>query len=383
MKPGSAIAAPIRLAFFVDSMEIGGSELNAIRTLERLDRSRFDLTIYHMGSRGPLLDRYAALGLPRVHVPVRSFKRPGAIAQGLRVMRSLRRRRIQILHAHDIYSNIFAIPWARLARTPVVIASRRWQLAVPSRTHVVANRIVSRWATRVLANSEAVAQTLRQEDGIPASRISVIPNFVGPEAFEPYPEAAKGELFTRLGIPDSALVIGVVARLSPAKDQATLLQAFSEPARKDPRLHLLLVGSGPTGVSLAAQVSALGLDGRVHFAGTLPNIPNPHSLLDISVLCSVTEGFPNAVIEAMAAGRPVIATAVGGTPEALDDGQEGLLVPPRDAATLARALQRLIDSFELRHRFGEAGRARAERVYGAAGVIGRLEDWYRSLLGEA
>jgi glycosyltransferase involved in cell wall biosynthesis len=335
-----------------------------------------------MGSRGPLVERYAALGLPRVHVPVKSFKRPGAVVQGLRVLRSLRRRRIQILHAHDIYSNIFAVPWARLARTPVVIASRRWQLAVPSRSHVVANRMVSRWATGVLANSEAVAQTLRQEDGISASRINVIPNFVGPEAFEPYPEGAKRQLFARLGIPDGAFVVGVVARLSPAKDHATLLEAVSEPFRKDPGLHLLLVGSGPTEDRLAAQASALGLAGRVHFAGTLPNIPNPHSLLDISVLCSVTEGFPNAVIEAMAAGRPVVATAVGGTPEALDDGQEGLLVPPADVPALRQSLQQLIDSVELRQRFGAAGRARAARVYRADVVIGRLEDWYRTLLGE-
>ena len=383
MKEPSASAMPIRLAFFVDSMEIGGSELNAIRTLERLDRSRFDLTVYHLGSRGPLLERYAALGVPRVHLPLKSFKRPSAFAQGLRLMRSLRRRRIQVLHSQDIYSNIFAIPWARLARTPVVIASRRWQFAVPSRTHVVANRLVSRWATGVLANSEAVAETLRREDGLAASRINVIPNFVGPEAFQPYPEQQKRQLFARLGIPDSALVVGVVARLSEAKDHASLLRALAGPLQSDPRLHLLLVGSGPTREDLAAQAASQGLTARVHFAGTLPNIPNPHGLLDISVLCSVTEGFPNAVIEAMAAGRPVIATAVGGTPEALEDQREGLLVPPRDVPALTRALQLLIDDPERRQRYGVAGRTKAGQRYRADVVIDRLAAWYRTLLAEA
>src|ERR1041385_715723 len=133
--PTNPRRGPIRLAFFVDSMEIGGSELNAIRTLERLDRCRFELTVFRLGSEGPLLPRYEALGAPLVHVSLRSFKNPSVGRAGLRLVGELRRRRVEILHSKDIYSNIFSVPWPRCAGTPVVIASRRWEHAVPSRSH--------------------------------------------------------------------------------------------------------------------------------------------------------------------------------------------------------------------------------------------------------
>lgn len=370
----------IRLAYFVDSMEIGGSELNAIRTLEQLDRSRFDLTVFHLGSRGPLLERYADLGVPMVRVSLKNFKHPSALGAGWRLVRELRRRRVQILHSHDIYSNIFSVPWARLAGTPVVIASKRWQGAVPSRTHVIANRIACRLATRVLANSEAVARSLVEEDRISPSRIQVIPNFVGPEAFQEYPAERRNDLFASLGIPPGALVLGVVGRLSPVKDHATLLKAVTPLCAAHAELHLLLIGDGPERAALGAQAAAGGIAEKVHFAGTLPNHPNPHGLLDISVLPSRTEGFPNAVIEAMAAGRPVVATAVGGTPEAVEPGRTGLLVPSGDEHSMARALQQLLDSPEQRRAFGESGRERARASYLVDAVLERLSDWYASLL---
>src|SRR4026207_2129118 len=139
----NARRTPIRLAFFVDSMDVGGSELNAIRTLERLDRSRFALSGFHTGWQGPLLARYQELGVPMHRVRIRGFRRPETLLSGIRLARTLRRERIEILHAHDIYSNILAIPFGRLARVPVVIASRRWLGAVPGPGHVVAYRPAS------------------------------------------------------------------------------------------------------------------------------------------------------------------------------------------------------------------------------------------------
>lgn len=373
----------VRLAYFVDSMEVGGSELNAVRTLECLDRSRFDLTVFHMGARGPLLERYAALALPMVRVAVTSFKHPSVLVAGLRFVGELRRRRIQILHSHDIYSNIFSIPWAKVAGTPVAIASKRWHGAVPGRLHVVANGIASRYATRVLANSEAVVRSLVEEDRVAKSRIEMIPNFVGPEAFAEYPPAGRRELFSRSGIPANALTVGVVARLAAVKDHAMLLRAASRIVHAHPEVHFVLIGDGPERAALFAQARAAGIAARVHFLGTLPNTPNPHGLLDISVLPSRTEGFPNAVVEAMAAGRPVVATAVGGTPEAVVEGRTALLVPPGDDSSMAKAVQTLIESPGQRDAFGAAGRERARTRYYVDVVLDRLSDWYASLLPSA
>src|SRR5688572_11188021 len=358
----------MRLAYFVDSMEVGGSELNAIRTLEHLDRSRFEVTVFHLGFRGPLLPRYAALGVPMVRVALKSFKHPTAFTAGLKFMRELRRRRIQLLHSHDIYSNIFAIPWARLAGTPVVLASKRWHHAVPSRTHAMANRIVSRMATRVLANSNAVADSLAREDGIPPSRITVIPNFVEVEAFDAYPQAERNQTLAELGIPRGALVLGVVARLSPVKNHAMLLRAAIPLCAAHTDLHVLFIGEGPCRAVLESQAQTSGLGDRVHFAGTLPNLPNPHGLLDISVLPSLTEGSPNSIVEAMAAGRPVVASAVGGVTEMVVVNHTGLLVPSDDDTAMAQALQQLIASPEKRRAFGAAGRERARTEYHVSAV---------------
>jgi len=373
----------VRLAFFVDSLHTGGSELNAIRTLERLDRSRFDITVFHLGAEGPLRARYSALGVPMVRVALRSFHHPSALRAGWRLLRELRARRIQVLHSHDIYSNIFAVPWARLAGTPVVIASKRWHHAVPSRLHAAANRLASRWATAVLANSEAVARSLREEDGVAARRIAVIPNFVDAEAFAPVaPESRAGRL-AAWGIPAEARVVGVVARLSEVKDHATFLRAMVPVVQRHPDVHGLLLGEGPHRPAIEALVGQLELSGRVHLAGEVAHSPNPHGWLDLSVLASRTEGFPNSLVEAMAAGRPVVATRVGGVPDAVISGQTGLLVPPGDPAALAAALGELLDDPAGAAALGAAGRLRAEALFHVDRVIPRLEAWYESLLATA
>lgn len=372
--------ARIRLAYLVDSMEVGGSELNAIRTLEQLDRARFELSVIHLGAEGPLTPRYQALGIPRTQLSFRSFKHPSALGAGLRLRRVLKRDRVQILHSHDIYSNIFGVPWARLARTPVIIVSKRWQFSVPSRQHLLVNRLAMRWATNALANSQVVARTLVEEEGVRAGRIQVIPNFVGDDAFVPYSPVERARLLEGLKLPPDAFVIGVVARLSPVKDHRTLLQAFARLSSAHPRVHALLIGEGPCRAALEAQAQELRLTDRVHFAGRLSSSPNPHGLLDISVLPSSSEGFPNAVVEAMAAGKPVVATDVGGVREAVVDGEVGKLVPPGDPVALAAGLEALLSNPALAKACGERGRERARRLYYVDSVLGKLMEWYASLL---
>ena len=370
----------IRLAYVVDSMEIGGSELNAVRTLEGLDRDRFDLTLFHLGQSGPLVPRYTALGLPLIPVPIRGFLHSSFVRSGRVLATELRLRQIQILHSHDIYSNIFAIPWGLLARTPVLIASKRWHKAVPSRLHRTANRLATRSATRVLANSLFVARTLAEEDGVAADRIQVIPNFLTPDAFAPGARADRDALYARLGIPRTAIVVGVVARLSPIKGQEVAIDAFARLAAGRPDTHLLLIGEGPSRESLEAQVRALRLDTRVHFAGRLAGPGNLHDYLDISVLPSLSEGSPNALIEAMAAGRPVVASAVGGVPDAIEHDVTGLLVSPGDPERLAGALTRLLERPDLAARLGGLAREAARSSYSSRTVLGLLMNWYESLV---
>jgi glycosyltransferase involved in cell wall biosynthesis len=164
------------------------------------------------------------------------------------------------------------------------------------------------------------------------------------------------------------------------KDHASLLRAAARLRAAHPKLRVLLVGDGPSRGELETLAASLGITYIVTFAGERLGGGNYHHAFDVSVLCSLSEGFPNAIVEAMAAARPVAATAVGGSVDAVEDGVTGLLVPPSSPDALAGALDRLLGSAELRRDFGVAGRDRARARYAASNVLASLETLYDDLL---
>lgn len=380
---GAGRGARVKVAFVIDNMRRGGTELNAIRTAERLDHDRFDLRMLCLDPDGPLADRYRALGVPVLGLPVDSLYGPSMLATGLRFARYLRRERIQIVHAHDMYSNIFASIWGRVARVPVIIASRRWWHSLPNRKLRLGNRVAFRLADAVLANSAAVARTVHEEAGIAPSNVWTVTNFADEDAFRALTPAERA--LTRRGwrVPDDALVVGCVARLDPVKDHATLVRAMATLRASGRRAHLVLVGDGETRRPLEALVAELGLQEGVTFVGELRDGRNHHRAFDVSVLCSLSEGFPNTLVEAMAAARPVVATAVGGSVDAVVDGETGILVAPGSPDALAAALARLCDDPDERARLGRAGHERARLLYDPTRTVAALEAMYDRLLAEA
>ena len=373
----------VRVVFVIDNMRFGGTELNAVRTAERLDRGRFDLRVVCLGDPGPLTERYRAMGVPVVGFRLRSLYGASMLTAGLGFARYLRREGVQIVHAHDMYSNIFATIWARVARTSAIVASRRWWHSLPNRKLQLGNRAAFRLADAVLANSPEVARSVREEAGIAAGKVTTVTNFVDEAAF-----AAPGTLelaATRRAwrVPAGSVVVGCVARLDPVKDHATLLRSVQVLRARYPTLHLVLIGDGPERETLEALTGALGLEDAVTFVGEVRDGRNHHHGFDISVLSSHSEGFPNTLVEAMAAGRPVVATAVGGSVDAVVEGETGLLVRPGSPEQLADSLARLIESPALRQRLGDGGRARAAALYGARDTVARLERMYDDLLTSA
>ena len=363
-------------------MDVGGSELNAVRTAEHLDRNRFDLRVACLRVDGPLRDRYRDIEVPVLHFPVRSFRGSSMATTGWRFAKYLRRERIQIVHSHDMYSNLFAVPWARLARGPVTIASRRWWYSLPSARLRMANTVAFRMAHSVLANSPQVGQSVREADGVAPDRIRVVTNFASDHAFTVLPSEVRTELRRDLGIPEGRIVVGCVGRLVPVKDHSTLLRAFALTLTSNPNVHLLIVGDGPCRASLVALADDLALGSAVTFAGQRLDTLNYYQLCDVSALASESEGFPNTLVEAMAARCPVVATNVGGNVDAVIDGDTGFLVPVGDVKGFADALDRLVRSPSLRSRMGAAGRDRAETNYRASAVIPSLEDMYDDLLAK-
>src|SRR5215469_2827831 len=204
---------PVRVGHCIDSFEIGGTELNAVRTVEALDLRRFQVTIFHLHRTGPLRARYEALGLQLQHLPIGRLYAPRTAAQGVRFLRLLRREGIEIVHTHDVYTNIFAAPWARLAGCRV-IASRRWLDALPRPGLGPLNRYSYRFAHRVVVNSSLVARLMIDTERVPAERVVELPNFLEERAFQRVAGELRSARRRRWGVPADAFLIGTVARLA-------------------------------------------------------------------------------------------------------------------------------------------------------------------------
>ena len=373
-----ALERPVHVVFSIDTMSVGGTEMNAVRTAERIDRSRFRVTVVTLRGEGPLAERYERAGIPIVRFPIHSLFGPATVRQGMRLAHFLKRERVSIVHSHDQYSNFFSTLSARYARVPVTIASKRWLHWSPR--YQMVNAVGFRAATRVLANSPLVARSLGDDDRLSARRIVVVPNFVDDAAFTP-PSTAVIEAWRReFDIPADAAVIGIIASLQAIKDHATLIRAMAMLVPKWPKLCLVIVGEGALLSTLRQQAAELGIANAVRFAGLRPQHPSFHYLFDISVLSSVSEGFPNSLVEAMAAGRPIVASRVGGVPDAVRDGENGLLVPAGNAEAFANALSSLLADRPRADAMGREGARRAATEYAATVVIGGLERLYDQLL---
>jgi glycosyltransferase involved in cell wall biosynthesis len=368
----------MRLGYCIDSFDIGGTELNAVRTVEALDRRRFQLTVFHLQETGPLRARYEALGLQLLHLPIGRLYSPRTARQGVRFLRLLRREGIEVVHTHDVYTNIFAAPWARLAGCGV-IASRRWLDAIPRPALAPLNRYSYWFAHRVVVNSSVAARVVIDTERVPAARVVELPNFLEERAFHHIGGELRSARRLSWGVPPGAFVIGTVARLAPVKNHVMVLRALQ---RLEEDVHLVLIGAGPSRRELEELARQLHLDRRVHFTGELLEAENLHQFFDLSVLCSRSEGFPNAIIEALAVGCPVVATPVGGVPEVIVDRETGLLVPVDQDDALAASVQELRRDTALRRRLSEAGRACARGRYHQTVVIARLEALYQDLARE-
>lgn len=366
----------IRIAFCIDSLSRGGTELNALRTAEALDPGRFELYIIHLQPDGPLRERYEKLGVRMAHFPIRNLYSTRTALQGMRLARLLRSWGADITHTHDIYTNIFVAPWARLLSRTIVIASRRWWYEAPRPGLVNINRWSYLFSHRIVANSSAVARLLTGEERVPPRKVVEIPNFLQESAFEPVDEASRISQRRAWGLPDDAFAVATVARLVPVKNHDLLLKAT---ARLDSRFHLVLIGDGPSRGELEEVAQRSGIASRVHFVGELISPVNLHQFVDVSVLCSTSEGFPNALIEAMAAARPVVATPVGGVTDVVTNNVTGILVPLGDEEPLAQALWKLEADPLFRKRLGEAGRAVVRMKFHQQIVIERLTALYEML----
>lgn len=369
-------SGPVRVAWVLDNMGSGGTELNAIRVAERLDRERVDLRVVCIGSDGPTRARYEAAGCPVEFMPLASLYAPSTFATGRRFAKWLRAEQIDVVHAHDVYSNIFALPWARSSRSATVVGSRRWWFGPARRAHQIANRWAYRFAHLILVNAPGLRDVVQKKESVPPERVVYVPNFVEEDAFA---TAAPSDIEAErvaFGLDGHRDTIGIVANLRPEKDHPTLFEAVRALVDQGRDVQLAVIGDGESRGELEGVVERLDLGDHVVFTGHRPSRPNLHRLFDVTVLCSLTEGFPNTVLEAMAAGTPVVATDVGGIPGVLEPAGGGVLVPPGDPSALATAIAALLDEPDARRALGRKGAAAARATYHEDEVVERWHALY-------
>lgn len=364
--------------FYTDSRVLGGAENAMFMLLESLDPAawRTTLLLDDAPEVEPLERRGLELGVPVRRVP----PLPLGIAGARRVptlARLLRAERAQVFHAH--MSSPVACKWALaaalLARVPAVLGtvqvgeyeppdrSARWQL-----------QALARGVGRYLAVSRDIATELVDRLGWPAEKVEVSYNAVDLERFA---VRAPSGLRAELDAVDRPLIL-TAARLDPQKGHPFLLEALVQV----PDAVLALAGDGPERERLERLAADLGVAERVRFLGRRDDVPELLAACDVFALPSLYEGSSLAVLEAMAAGRPIVSSAIGGTDELIEDGVCGLLVAPRDSAALAAALRRLLDDSPLRERFAAAARARVERDLTRERMAERVTGVYADLLGE-
>jgi glycosyltransferase involved in cell wall biosynthesis len=374
----------IRLLKIVPTLRYGGTERQFMTLGASLDASRFRVELACLRPGGGLAADAVRHGLPVDTYDIGPFHSARTLKLQTKLARDIARRRIDVVHAYNFYGNVFAIPPARLAGAPVVLASIRDCGPYLSPMQLRVQRLVCRAATRVVVNANAVRDWL-VADGYDADRIVVIPNGVDLDRFQAPVDAAA--VRAGLGVGPGVPLVTVVSRVTHLKGLEGFINAAAMLAERYPRVRFVVAGEPAPGdgaylASLQRLAAGLGIGDRVVFAGLCRDVPALLAASTVAVMPSLNEALSNALLEALAAGVPMVATRVGGTPEAMTDGESGLLVAPGDVRALAIGIGCLLDDGERAAALGRAARRVIEKRFSLPKMVAATERLYEDLLRE-
>jgi glycosyltransferase involved in cell wall biosynthesis len=368
-----------RLLVVVDEMEVGGSQRQIVHLLTGIDRSKWQPELVYFRQPSFLLDRLREAG-----IPVRCLRKQGRIDPtfALGLARLLRRGRYDLVHAFSLTAEIWTLAASRtLRRPPPLVSSVRSMNLDASRWHWGLKRLVLRGSAATIANAHAAARAASLRAGWPLENFDVIGNGVGLP--EPMPEAERQGLRQAVGVPEGRVFALFVGRLTAVKNIPALLSATAAlPPGQRP--WVALAGDGPQRHALMRQVRRDGLGDDVHLLGERNDVAALMQAADFLVLCSHQEGMSNAVLEAMAAGLPVLASTAGGNRELVEHGRTGLLFQAKDHAGFCAALSLLCNDGDLRKELAGHAHEQAVQRHGVTRLVdATLSVYERCLLGRA
>ena len=373
-----AQGSPVTVAHVFLDFGLGGAQGLALDSWRHLDPARYRPVLVCARAEGASVPAARALGVP-VQV-LGHLRRPGDWGAVNALAAALRHNGAAIVQT-PLYSRVapYARLAARLAGLPLTIAHEHCRPQAPSAMRRLVDRALDRLpGQRYLAVSAADAAWLATQ-GVDPAQVAVLPNGIQVEAYGGEDRAAAR---SALGLAGDDLLLLTPARLHAQKGHADLLAAMVLLVDRFPRLRLICAGSGPLATTLVALTASAGLADRVQFLGQRGDLPRLYAAADLVVLGSVVEGMPLVLLEAQAAGRPIVATRVGGVAEAVADGRSGLLVPPHDPAALAEAIRTLVEDPGRRVRMGLAGQALARERFSIQAHARALQDRYDRWLAD-
>jgi len=375
-----ALPERVRVVLCVPAVEYGGVDTVVYELATGLDADRFQVSVFSLGPDTGAGEKYRIAG-----VPLSVAEREGrlvAAGRSVALWRLLRARKVEIVHAHPGSVSRLA---ALLARVPVVVATYHgsWEQPIGI-AELALRRLLDRHPSAIVANSRYTRERVAADLGLHSRDVRVIYNGIDIERFRPPTPQQRQQARSLFGIPPDDIVVCSVARLYADKGVADVLEAIAAARGDGLALRAIIVGDGPERESLEAHAGTLGLQSRVRFVGARNDIPEVLAAADLFVLGSRTrEGFGVAVVEAMAVGLPVIATAVEGVPEVVVHERTGVLVPPRNPTALKRAVAELVEQPAVRRRLGRAARAAVERQFDVRRMVDAYSTLYDDLLRES
>jgi glycosyltransferase involved in cell wall biosynthesis len=373
-------AIPRRLVVFIPSLGVGGAQRQIVSFLEHVNRAQWDPELVTM----KMTDDFFEPAIRELAVPIRYLNPHGEFMMtGVvwRLARRLRRHPCAVLHGWLHYSAALGAIAGSFAGVPTIVGSLRserpgrfpwfyprWRRALDVLTAPL--------LTYFIANSEAVREENRRWAFIPRSKLITIYNGLDASRLD-CPDRDRLQVLKReLGLPPRAAVVGIVGRLFPEKDHHTFLQAARLVADVRADVHFLIVGDGALQDAIQREIKELRLDGHVHLLGNRKDVLAVIRLMDVHVLTSVSEGFPNVLLEAAAVGTPVVTTAAGGAAEVVEEGVSGYVVPCGDSDALAKRVLALLDDPALRRRIAQAARDRVASLFAAPRIVAAIEASY-------
>jgi glycosyltransferase involved in cell wall biosynthesis len=372
----------IKIIWIIDGLGHGGAERLTLSILEKFDRTRFDIRVCALQVRqgNPIAQALEAIGIPVDLVPIPNLRNPANLP---RLIQYLRTHRPHLIHTQLQFATILGSIAARLLGIPNITTLHTLDKPEEGTSfwrNQIMWTILRFFCDRVIAVSESTRQHHMRFGKIPAEKIFTIYNGLDLQKFKPLDTQAHAAKRKDLGLELNAIVAVTVAVLRAPKGIQFMLEAMTQLCKKNPDLQYLVVGDGDHGPALKEIVKKHNLEKQVIFAGQRNDIGDILAVSDFFVLPTLTEALPTVLIEAMASQKAIIASAVGGVPEMITTGVNGLLVPPADPSALAKACQQLIDNMPQRAAFAAQGLNICQEKFDLRVQINALETLYQNLL---